>query len=71
MENKDNIVAFDFQGWPVEKISLETIIEQIGGVYNKKTGNYEIPKDKLQVTPKIYTDDGMGYATVNKKSNKN
>lgn len=60
----NNIIGFDFQGWPVEKISFETIIEQLGGVYNEETGNYEIPKDELQVIPKVYTDDGMGYGAM-------
>lgn len=63
MKNK-NIIGFDFQGWPIEKISLETIIERLGGVYNEQTGNYEIPKDELQVYPKVYTDDGMGYGAM-------
>jgi restriction endonuclease S subunit len=31
-----------------------------GDVYK----NYEIPKDELQVIPKVYTDDGMGYGAM-------
>ena len=60
----ENIIGFDFQGWPIEKISLENIIQRLGGVYNKQTGTYEITQDKLQVYPKVYTDDGMGYGAM-------
>ena len=63
MKNND-IIGFDFQGWPVEKLSLESILERLGATYNKETGNYEIPKDELQVIPKVYTDDGMGYGAM-------
>ena len=67
MIEKNNIIAFDFQGWPVEKMSLEDIVKRIGGVYNPDTKKYEIEcTDKLKRVPIVYEDDGMAYG-VNPK----
>ena len=67
MIEKNSIIAFDFQGWPVEKMSLEDIIKRIGGVYNPDTNKYEIEcTDKLKRFPVVYEDDGMAYG-VNPK----
>jgi len=61
-EKKENIVNFDFQGWPEFKMSIKDIIERIGGELNEETNKWEIPNEGWLVQcPTILHDDGMGY----------
>lgn len=61
-EKKENIVNFDFQGYPEFKMSIKDIIEKLGAVYNKETNKWEIPNEEwLECFPMIVEDDGMGY----------
>ena len=60
-DEKENIINFDFQGWPEFKMSMKDIIERIGGKLNEKTNKWEIPnKDWMVQYPTILHDDGMG-----------
>ena len=60
--NNEKIIAFDFQGWPLEKMSFKDILLKLGAVYNLNTNKYEIEKtDKLDTYPVVLEDDGMGY----------
>lgn len=60
--NKEKLIGFDFEGWPIEKMSVKDIIQNIGGHLNKETGMWEIPdSDKLDIYPILLEDDGMGY----------
>jgi hypothetical protein len=61
MKNKENIIGFDFQGWPVRKLTLEEILVKLGARLNPETCMYEIDKSLVETTPTVYTDDGMGY----------
>ena len=61
MKNKENIIGFDFQGWPVRKLTLEEILVRLGGHLNPETDMYEINKSLVETVPTVYTDDGMGY----------
>ena len=64
MEEKENIINFDFQGWPEFKMSIKDIIERIGGKFNEETNKWEIPNEGwLTQCPTILHDDGMGYGT--------
>ena len=61
-EKKENIINFDFQGWPEFKMSMKDIIERIGGKLNEETNKWEIPNEGwLTQCPTILHDDGMGY----------
>lgn len=61
MKNKENIIGFDFQGWPVRKLTLEEILVKLGARLNPETYMYEIDKSLVETIPTVYTDDGMGY----------
>ena len=64
MEEKENIINFDLQGWPEFKMSIKDIIKRIGGKLNEKTNKWEIPNEGwLTQCPTILHDDGMGYGT--------
>lgn len=63
-EEKENIINFDFQGWPEFKMSIKDIIERFGGKLNEETNKWEIPnEDWMTQCPTILHDDGMGYGT--------
>ena len=63
-DEKENIINFDFQGWPEFKMSMRDIIERIGGKLNEETNKWEIPnKDWMTQCPTILHDDGMGCGT--------
>lgn len=64
MKNKENIIGFDFQGWPVRKLTLEEILVKLGAHLNIETNMYEIDKSFVETIPTVYTDDGMGYGVV-------
>lgn len=60
--NKENIINFDFQGWPEFKMSIKDIIERLGGKLNEETNKWEIPNSYWMVQcPTILHDDGMGF----------
>jgi len=61
MKDKENIIGFDFQGWPVRKLTLEEILVKLGARLNPETHMYEIDKSLVDTIPTVYTDDGMGY----------
>ena len=63
-KEKENIINFDFQGWPEFKMSVKDIIKRIGGKLNEETNKWEIPNEGwLTQCPTIFHDDGMGYGT--------
>lgn len=60
--DKERIINYDFEGWPICKMNIREIIELFGGVLNESTGNYEIKNDAaLDICPVILEEDGMGY----------
>lgn len=66
MNNKDNIINFDFQGWPVEKTNMREIINNIFHPETIEVNGKKyiaIPEDSeiLNQFPLILEDDGMGY----------
>ena len=63
--NKENIIGIDFQGWPIYKLTIRDILEQLGFQKMKNEGNIywriEDNNQILNISPNILTDDGMGY----------
>lgn len=60
--DKEEIINYDSQGWPIYKMNLREIIQALGGVYNKHTCKWEIKEsNNLDVYPTRLIDDGMGY----------
>lgn len=54
-------ISYDFQGWPMNALTLWEILEKLGF---KKEGNKvvgEISEDLLNAYPVLLEDDGMGY----------
>lgn len=62
MINKERIIGYDFQGWPIEKMNLREILSNLLE-HDKENGVYTIRDDdpRLEVCPVVVEDDGMGY----------
>ena len=61
MQRKEDLVTYDFQGWPVFKKTLKEFLIYIGGIENEDGSITFNNKELLDCYPLIYTDDGMGY----------
>ena len=62
MDEKKDIINYDFQGWPIYRLSLREIIEKI---CHHENGKYFIEDNSplLDIYPVKLEDDGMGYGT--------
>jgi len=61
MRRTEDIVCYDFQGWPEYKMNLREILLALGG---QQDGDYiKFPSDAplMEIYPRILVDDGMGY----------
>ena len=61
MRKTEDIVCFDFQGWPEYKMNLREILLALGG---QQDGNFiKFPSNTplMDIYPRILVDDGMGY----------
>ena len=66
---ENDVIYFDFQGWPVYRLTLEDIIKNSGlFTYDPDKKVYYIKADdpRLGIYPTTLEDDGMGYG-VNEK----
>ena len=63
--SKENIIGIDFQGWPIYKLTIRDIIEQLGFQKIENEGNIywriEDNNSILDISPDVLTDDGMAY----------
>ena len=63
--SKENIIGIDFQGWPIYKLTIRDIIEQLGFQKIENEGNIywriEDNNPILDISPDVLTDDGMAY----------
>ena len=52
----ENIIDYDFQGWPIRKMTVREILERLG------VTDYKIEDEHiLDLYPRLLEDDGMGY----------
>lgn len=61
MRKTEDIICYDFQGWPEYKMNLREILLALGG---QQDGNYikflsDAPQ--MDIYPRILVEDGMGY----------
>lgn len=63
MIDKKNVINFDFQGWPIEKMFVREFVKNLGFVLNPETNKWELPDTDQVMNAPIVTleDDGMGY----------
>lgn len=66
MNREEDIVSFDFQGWPNYKMNLREILQSLGAVEKDGVIGFNADDKALDIYPVTLEDDGMAYG-VNEK----
>jgi len=61
MVRDEDIISYDFQGWPVYKMTLREILIEMGSLQENGLIGFKTDDPILDVYPKVLEDDGMGY----------
>lgn len=61
MKNKENIIGFDFQGWPIYKITIREMLKQLGAIERDGWIGFENDSKILDLFPVTFEDDSMAY----------
>lgn len=62
MMDNNKVINLDFEGWPIEKMSIRDIIGHLGFIKDNKTNTWTIKDEKiLDLYPVLLEPDGMGY----------
>ena len=61
MRRKEDIVYYDFQGWPGYKMNLREVLLGLGGRVEEGKIVFDLDSPMMEVYPSILEDDGMGY----------
>lgn len=61
MKNKENIIGFNFQGWPIYKITIREMLKQLGAIERDGWIGFENDSKILNLFPVTLEDDGMAY----------
>ena len=61
MNRIEDIVYYDFQGWPEYKMNLREVLMALGGKVDGDTISFDLNDPLMDVYPRILMDDGMGY----------
>lgn len=64
--NKEKLVGYDFQGWPIFKMTLKEMLLGLGGKEEDNKIIFDVNDPSMKIYPSILEDDGMGYG-VNKQ----
>ena len=61
MNRIEDIVYYDFQGWPEYKMNLREVLMALGGKVEGDIISFDLKDPLMDVYPRILMDDGMGY----------
>jgi len=61
MRKTEDIVCYDFQGWPEYKMNLREILLALGGQQDDDFIKFSSDAPLMDIYPRILLDDGMGY----------
>ena len=61
MRKNEDIVCYDFQGWPEYKMNLREILLALGGQQDGNFIKFASDAPLMDIYPRILVDDGMGY----------
>lgn len=64
--NKEKLVGYDFQGWPIFKMTLKEMLLGLGGKEEDNKIIFDVNDPSMKIYPSILEDDGMGHG-VNKQ----
>ena len=59
--DKENLIGYDFQGWPIYKKTLRQLLEELGAIEENNIIGFRIDNPILDIYPIKLEDDGMGY----------
>lgn len=57
----EDIISYDFQGWPNYKMNLREILEELGATVENGVIGFKTNNPVLDIYPRVLHDDGMGY----------
>lgn len=61
MDREEDIMYYDFQGWPVYKKTLKEVLEELGATTENGVIGFSINSPILNIYPVVLRDDGMAY----------
>ena len=61
MEKEEDIISYDFQGWPNYKMTLREMLESLGAITINGVIGFNDKDPILDIYPKVFEDDGMAY----------
>ena len=64
MNRIEDIVYYDFQGWPEYKMNLREVLTALGGKVEDDTISFDLKDPLMDVYPRILVDDGLGYGVA-------
>lgn len=59
--NREALVAYDFQGWPIFKMTLKELLLGLGGKEEDNKIIFDANDPSMKIYPTLLEDDGMGY----------
>lgn len=59
--DKEALVGYDFQGWPIFKMTLKEVLLGLGGKEEDGKIIFDANDPSMNVYPTLLEDDGMGY----------
>ena len=59
--NKEALVGYDFQGWPIFKMTLKDLLLGLGGKEEDNKIIFDANDPSMKIYPSLLEDDGMGY----------
>jgi hypothetical protein len=66
MHREEDIISYDFQGWPNYKMTIREILQSLGATTNNGFIGFNEKDPILDIYPQVLEDDGMAYG-VNEK----
>ena len=61
MKMREDLIEYDFQGWPVFRMNLKEILLALGGTIEGDKLSFDVRNPIMATYPRILMDDGMGY----------
>ena len=61
MQKKEDLIGYDFQGWPIFRMNLREILLALGAREEDGKLFFDLSSSAMDLYPRVLRDDGMGY----------
>ena len=61
MQRREDVIGYDFEGWPIFKMNLKEVLVHLGGRTEGDHIVFDLNSPMMEEYPRILTDDGMAY----------